>query len=274
MLAKLSKDDSDKYRTFWSEFGSVLKEGLAEDNANQSKIAGLLRFNSTHSAELDQDRSLGDYIESAAEDQEHIYYLLAESASAGRASPHLEAFSERDIEVLLLSDRLDEWAMQYLPEFEGKSFKDIGRGEVDLGGSGDSKPLEPDLDKDQKHFLKRVKRGLRDRVDEVRSSSRLRESAACIVLKEQDVGYQMQELLKATGQEVQSQPPILEINLSHPLILRMQQEQNDQKFDRYSALILDQATLAEGRQLDNPAAFVQELNTLLLELGAPAQDGS
>ena len=268
LLGKLSKDDSDKYATFWEQFGTTLKEGLAEDSSNREKIAGLLRFNSTQSDDVAPDRSLADYLDNAADDQESIYYLLADSALAARSSPHLEAFRERGIEVLLLSDRIDEWAMQFLDEYKGKSFRDIGRGELDLDEDDETKPVDPGEDKERKQLVKRIKRVLRERVDEVRVSTRLKESAACLVLNEHDLGHQMRELLKASGQQAPASLPNLEINPSHPLIGRLAAEADDDRFALLSTVILDQAMLAEGRQLDDPAAFVRRVNELLLDADA------
>jgi molecular chaperone HtpG len=264
MLAKLAADDPEKYRTFWEQFGFVLKEGLAEDPSNRDKIAALLRFNTTKSDGSQPDRSLADYVEDAGDEQDVIYYLIAESAAAARSSPHLEAFRERGIEVLLLWDRLDEWAMQFLTEYEGKALKDVGRGQIDLGDAGADASVQAEPDKEQKDVLKRVKRALRDQVDEVRLSKRLKESAACIVLGEADVGYQMRELLKAAGQEPPAAKPSLELNWSHPLIKRLAGESDEANFQRLAALVLDQAILAEGRQLEDPAAFVKRMNELLV----------
>ena len=268
LLGKLSKDDSDKYATFWEQFGTTLKEGLAEDSSNREKIAALLRFNSTQSDDVAPDRSLADYLDNAADDQESIYYLLADSALAARSSPHLEAFRERGIEVLLLSDRIDEWAMQFLDEYKGKSFRDIGRGELDLDEDDETKPVDPGEDKERNQLVKRIKRVLRERVDEVRVSTRLKESAACLVLNEHDLGHQMRELLKASGQDAPASLPNLEINPSHPLIGRLAAEADDDRFALLSTVILDQAMLAEGRQLDDPAAFVRRVNELLLDADA------
>ena len=265
LLGKLSNDDAAKYATFWEQFGTTLKEGLAEDAANRDKIAGLLRFNTTQSEDVAPDRSLADYLENAADDRESIYYLLADSPLAARSNPHLEAFRERGIEVLLLSDRIDEWAMQFLDEYQGKSFRNIGRGELDLEDGDEAKPVDPGEDKERKQLVKRIKRVLRERVDEVRVSTRLKESAACLVLNEQDLGYQMRELLKASGQDAPVSLPNLEINPSHPLIGKLSAEADDDRFARLSTVILEAAMLAEGRQLDDPAAFVSRVNELLLE---------
>ena len=272
MLDKLARADGDKYKTFWREFGATLKEGLAEDSGNREKLAELLRFNSTRSEDLDQDRSLDGYIDAADDGQNTIYYLTAESSVSARNSPHLESLREREIEVLLLSDRIDEWVMQHLPEYKGKSFRDIARGDLDLIGKADAE-TKTQPSKEQKHFLKRVKRVLRDKVDEVRISYRLKESAACLVLGDQDLGYQMQKLLKATGSEAPESVPSLELNPSHPLVQRLEEEINEEKFDSLAVLLLEEAIIAEGRQLDEPAAFVKRLNQLLINSGdADTQD--
>jgi molecular chaperone HtpG len=271
MLEKLAGDDPAKYAIFWKEFGAALKEGVADERSTQEKIAGLLRFNTTRSEGVQQDRSLADYIESAVPDQAHIYYLLAESATAARSSPHLEAFREGGIEVLLLSERVDAWAVQHLTEFSGKEFKDVVRGELDLP-AGQEANIEAEPSKDDKQLLKRIKRALRDQVKEVRASRRLKESAACIVLDDDDVGHQMRELLKAAGHDTPPSVPNLEVNLSHPLVKRLAAEGDDGRFDRLASLTLDQAILAEGRQLEDPASFVKRLNEILSEFADGAHD--
>jgi molecular chaperone HtpG len=263
MLEKLAKDSAEKYRTFWNEFGFVLKEGLVEDPTNREKIASLLRFNSTRSEGLEQDRGLDRYVEEASDGQSAIYYLIADTPTAARSSPHLEAFRARNVEVLLLADRLDEWAMQHLTEYKGKRLKDVSRGELDLGArAAERVSVEPS--KEQKHLLKRVKRALRERVKEVRLSDRLTESASCLVLDEEELGYQMRELLKAAGHEAPQSLPTLELNASHALIARLEREQDETRFEQLSLLVLEQAILAEGRQLDDPGAFVKRLNELLV----------
>ena len=267
MLEKLASDEPEKYATFWKEFGPVLKEGLAEDQAHQKKIAELLRFNTTRSDGTAHDRSLAQYVQDALAEQKFIYYLLAESATAARSSPHLEAFRDSGVEVLLLSDRLDAWAIQHLAEFGGKELKDVSRGDLELPAAIGAERLRTEASKDDKHLLKRIKRALRDRVQEVRQSSRLKESAACIVLDDQDIGHQMRELLKAAGHEVPPSVPHLEVNLGHPLLKRLAAERDDAKLERLAALVLDQAILAEGRQLDDPAGFVRRLNEILTEIG-------
>ena len=265
MLDRLARDDSDKYATFWREFGVAFKEGLAEDYGNREKIAALLRFNSTRSEGLEQDRSLDEYLDDAGDDRGAIYFLTAETPEAARSSPHLEALRERGIEVLLLADRIDEWVMQHLTEYKGKSFKDVSRGALDLGDEASETSIETEPTKEQKHLLKRIKRVLRDKVDEVRVSDRLKESAACLVLGEQDMGFQMRELLKATGQEPPETVPSLEINPNHPLISLLSDAGEEGRFGDLSWLLLEQATLVEGRPLENPADFVRRVNSLLLE---------
>jgi molecular chaperone HtpG len=265
MLARLAGQEPEKYATFWSQFGPTLKEGLAEDAANRERIAELIRFRSTRSD--DEGRGLDDYLAAMTPGQDKIYYLIAESSATAASSPHLEAFRDRDIEVLLMSDRIDEWALQYLTEFKGKAFKDVSRGELDLPKSEQAPEIETKPDKEQKDLLKRLKRALRDQVEEVRASARLKESAACIVLGEQDLGYQMKELLKASGQALPEAKPNLEVNLGHPLLRRLGAEQDQAKFEKFASLVFDQAVLAEGRPLADPAKFVKRLNELLFEAG-------
>ncbi len=271
MLERLAREAPEKYATYWKEFGVAFKEGLAEDAGNQEKIAALLRFNSTASDELEQDRSLDDYLEAAGEEQDAIYFLIADTPEAARNSPHLEALRERGLEVLLLSDRIDEWVMQYLTEYKGKSFRDVTRGELDLGSDESEKKVEAELTKEQKALLKRIKRVLRDKVDEVRVSDRLKESAACLVIGEQDMGFQMRELLRATGQEPPETVPSLEVNLDHPIVGMMTETGEEERFEDLSWLLLEQATLVEGRPLDQPAAFVRRVNSLLLGAGPDSE---
>lgn len=271
LLERLAREEPEKYATYWQEFGVAFKEGLAEDAGNQEKIAALLRFNSTASDDLEQDRSLDDYLEAAGEDQDAIYYLIADTPEAARNSPHLEALRERGLEVLLLSDRIDEWVMQYLTEYKGKSFRDVARGELDLGRDESEKKVEAELTKEQKALLKRIKRVLRDKVDEVRVSDRLKESAACLVIGEQDMGFQMRELLKATGQEPPETVPSLEVNLDHPIVGMMTETGEEERFEDLSWLLLEQATLVDGRPLDQPAAFVRRVNSLLLGAGPDSE---
>jgi molecular chaperone HtpG len=273
MLERLAEESPEKYATFWKEFGQLMKEGIVEDASNRDKLAKLLRFNSTRSAGAEQDRSLKDYLADAKPEQKAIYFLVAESATAARSSPHLETFRERGIEVLLLSDRLDEWVMQHLTEHQGKPFKDVRRGALDPTELGGDQPAETAGksadDKDSKALLKRVKRALRERVEEVRVGARLKQSAACLVLSEHDLGYQMRELLAAAGHKPPPSVPSLELNVAHPLVRRLDAETDDARFDRLALLLFEQAVLAEGRQLEDPAAFVTRLNELLTELSPP-----
>jgi molecular chaperone HtpG len=269
MLERLAADEPGKYPVFWRTFGVLLKEGVVEDHANRERLAKLLRFNTTRSTSAEQDRSLGDYVAAAKPEQKAIYYLIADSAVAARSSPHLEAFSEGGVEVLLLSDRLDEWVMQHLTEFEGRQFKDVKRGSLAAADVGASAATIAAAD-EHKPLLKRVKRALRDRVGEVRLGERLKQSAACLVLAEHDLGYQMRELLKAAGHETPATVPNLELNPNHPLVQRLDKETDDRRFDRLALIIFEQAALAEGLRLEDPVAFVQRLNELLVELGAPA----
>ena len=203
--------------------------------------------------------------------QETIYYLTGESPAAARGSPHLESLRERGIEVLLLSDRIDEWVMQHLTAFKGKTFKDVTRGDFEAKEGADSEPPQAELTKEQKQVLKRVKRVLRDKVDEVRMSARLKESAACLVLGEQDLGYQMRELLKAAGHDAPDTAPSLELNPGHPLVGRLLAEGDDARFEDLSWLLLEQATLIEGQPLEDPASFVRRVNALILD-AQPAAD--
>ena len=270
MLERLADEHPDKYAAFWSEFGALIKEGLVEDAANRDRLAKLLRFNTTRSSGSDQDRSLQQYLADAKPEQKNVYFLIGESATAARSSPHLETFRERGVEVLLLSDRLDEWVMQHLTEHEGKMLKDVRRGALDPAELGAEPAQKPEADNEQKQLLKRVKRVLRERVDEVRVGGRLRESAACLVLNEHDLGYQMRELLQAAGHAPPPSIPSLELNPEHALVRRLEHESDDGRFERLSILLFEQAVLAEGRQLDDPAAFVKRLNEILTELGPKA----
>jgi molecular chaperone HtpG len=267
MLERLA-EDSTKYATFWGEFGALLKEGLIEDVANRDRLAKLIRFSTTKTASDERSRSLEQYLGDAKADQEAIYFLVAESPTAARNSPHLEAFKERGIEVLLLTDRLDEWVMQHLTEHGGKPFKDVRRGVLDLKAAGGAEPKVEPQDREQQALLKRVKQVLRERIDEVRVGGRLRQSAACLVLREHDLGYQMRELLSAAGHKPPAAIPSLELNLAHALVRRLDAESDPARFERLALLLFEQAVLAEGRQLDDPAAFVARLNELLVDLGA------
>jgi len=262
-------EDGEKYAKFWREFGTLVKEGLVEDPLNRERLVKLLRFNTTRSTGAEQNRSLKDYLAEAKPEQSAIYFLIAESPTSARSSPHLEAFKERGIEVLLLTDRLDEWVMQHLTAHEGKTFKDVRRGALDLPAESADKSAPEQ--REQKQLMKRVKQVLRERVDEVRIGERLRQSAACLVLGEHDLGYQMREMLTAAGHEAPAIVPSIELNPNHALVRRLDRENDPARFERLALLVFDQAVLAEGRQLEDPAAFVTRLNELLADL-APAAD--
>jgi molecular chaperone HtpG len=264
LLEKMAKEDSEKYAQFWSAFGTVLKEGIVEDPGNREKIAGLLRFNSTFSDESFADRSLSDYIGGNSDSDDPIYYLTADSLTAARNSPHLESLRDRGVEVLLMAERIDEWVMQHLTEYQGKSFRDVSRGELDLQSDDEEASVQAEPSKDEKQLLKKIKRSLRDKIDSVRISDRLRESAACLVFKENEMGFQMRELLKQAGHEAPEDLPSLEINRNHPLIVRLERESDDEQVDLLASGVLEQATLIEGQALDDPAAFVKSVNRLIL----------
>ena len=248
MLERLA-EDAEKYAKFWGEFGALLKEGLVEDFANRDRLAKLMRFSTTKTTGSEQARSLKDYLSDAKPEQQAIYYLIAESPTAARNNPHLEAFKERGIEVLLLTDRLDEWVMQHLTEYDGKPCKDVRRGALDLPATdGAENKAKPD-DRERQALLKRVKQVLRERVDEVRVGGRLRQSAACLVLNEHDLGYQMRELLAAAGHQAPAAIPSLELNPEHALVQRLDRETDPGRFER-----LVVAVVRAGRARRRPAA--------------------
>ncbi len=268
MLAKLAKSEPEKYATFWKEFGQVMKEGPAEDFANREKIAKLLRFASTHTDTAEQTQSLEDYVARMKEGQEKIYYIAAENFNTAKSSPHLEVFRKKGIEVLLLSDRVDEWLMSHLAEFDGKSLQDIGKGELDLGklDSEEEKQAQEKVAEALKPLLERAKAALENQVAEVRITHRLTDSPACVVVGDHDMGAQMRRILEAAGQKVPESKPIFELNPEHPLVKKLEQESSDERFGDLAHILFDQANLAEGAQLQDPAAYVQRLNKLLLEL--------
>jgi molecular chaperone HtpG len=270
MLAKIAKDEPEKYATFWKEFGAVLKEGVAQDAANRPALLQLLRFASTHEAGNEPSVSLAQYVERMKPGQDRIYYIIAESVAAARASPYIERLTQRGLEVLLLSERVDEWVMGQIDAFEGKRFKDAARGDLELGtleSEADRKRLDEDL-KESKGLLKRVKDAIGDRVLEVRVSTRLADSPACLVLGEHDLGVGMRRILAAAGQKVPESKPVLELNVGHPLVKHLDAMADMEQFKELSLLLYEQAELAEGSQLGNPAEFVQRLNRLLVELTA------
>ncbi len=266
-LAKIAKKQPDDYAKFWTEFGQVLKEGPAEDFSNKEKIAELLRFTTTHTDKEDQDQSLADYVARMKEGQESIYYVVADSFNTAKNSPHLEGFRKRELEVLLLSDRVDDWLMNHLQEFDGKSFKDVARGELDSDSLSDSEKAEQEkLVKESADICERLSKILSEKVEEVRPTARLTESPACLVVGEHDMGAQMKRIMEAAGQAVPETKPILEFNPSHPLIGILDKESDEERFDELAQVVFDQATLAEGGQLDDPATYVQRLNRLIINM--------
>lgn len=269
MLAKLAKNDAEKYAAFWSEFGQVIKEGPAEDFANKDKIAGLLRFATTHSDTQTQDQSLAAYVERMQDGQDKIYYVVAENFNTARRSPQLEIFRKRGIEVLLLTDRVDDWLMNHLQEFDGKQLQDVARGRLDLDDvDEDEKKAREAAEKESEGLIERVKAVLAEDVEDVRATHRLTESPACLVVGEQDMGAQMRRIMEAAGQPVPESKPILEINATHPLLERLDAEADEDRFADLTRILFDQAHLAEGGQLDDPAAYVERLNKLLLQMSA------
>jgi len=270
MLEKLAKNEPEQYKGFWKNFGQVLKEGPAEDFANKEKIAGLLRFASTQGEEGEQVVSLAEYLARAKEGQDKIYYLTGETYAQVKNSPHLEVFRKKGIEVLLLTDRIDEWLMSYLNEFDGKSFVDVARGDLDLGNldSEEDKKAAEEVAKSKEGLVERLKTALGDAVSEVRVSHRLTDSPAILAIGEQDLGLQMRQILEASGQKVPDSKPIFEFNPSHPLIEKLDAEPDEDRFGDLSHILLDQAALAAGDSLKDPAAYVRRLNKLLVELSA------
>src|SRR5579883_1828753 len=271
MLARLAKDEPEKYTSFWKEFGAVLKEGLVQDPANRPALLQLLRFASTHESGNEPAVSLAQYVQRMKPGQDKIYYIIAESPAAARASPYIERLKERGLEVLLLAERIDEWVMGQIDDFEGKKLKDAARGDLDLGAletEEDKKQHDEEL-KESKGLLKRVKDAVGDRVLEVRVSTRLTDSPACLVLAEHDLGAGMRKILAAAGQKLPESKPILEINVGHPLVRHLDGLRDEARFKELSLLLCEQAELAEGGQLGNPAEFVQRLNRLLVDLAAP-----
>ncbi|PHN58933.1 heat-shock protein Hsp90 [Pseudomonas sp. ICMP 8385] len=268
MLEKLAKNEPEQYKGFWKNFGQVMKEGPAEDFANKEKIAGLLRFASTQGEDGEQVVSLAEYLARAKEGQDKIYYLTGETYAQVKNSPHLEVFRKKGIEVLLLTDRIDEWLMSYLNEFDGKSFVDVARGDLDLGNldSEEDKKAAEEVAKSKEGLVERIKTALGDAVSEVRVSHRLTDSPAILAIGEQDLGMQMRQILEASGQKVPDSKPIFEFNPAHPLIEKLDGEQSEERFGDLSHILFDQAALAAGDSLKDPAAYVRRLNKLLVEL--------
>jgi molecular chaperone HtpG len=266
MLDDLAENDKEKYAKFWDAFGSVLKEGVGEDFANKEKIAGLIRFASTLANTADQTVSLADYIARMKEGQEKIYFVTADTFNAAKNSPHLEIFRKKGIEVLLLSDRVDEWVVGHLTEFAGKHLQSVAKGGLDLGqleDEAEKKEAEKAAD-EYKELLEKVKSALGEKVKDVRVTYRLTDSPSCLVSDEHDPSGNLARLMKAAGQPAPNAKPILEINPHHPAVMRLKYEES--RFDDWAALLFEQALLAEGGQLDDPAGFVKRINDLMMAL--------
>jgi len=272
MLAKMMADESNDYAQFWRDFGPVIKEGLVEDPANKDKLAKLLRFATTRGDGAAQEQSLDDYISRVQEGQDRIYYLLADNYATAAASPHLEQLREKDIEVLLLTDRIDPWLVDGLGEYDGRPLADVGREGLALP-DGDGAITQDVVNEEHKPLLKKIKRVLKDRVEAVNVSRRLVESPACVVAGEGDLNPSLKRMLEASGQALPETKPILEVNIEHPLLNRLSGEADEKRFDALAHIVLDHALLAEGTQLENPAEYVSRMNQLLLELDSAPDAG-
>jgi molecular chaperone HtpG len=268
LLEDLASKEADKYTTFWKQFGRVLKEGVVEDTANRDRIAKLLRFSSTHQETEEQTVSLTDYVGRMKEKQTAIYFITADGFAAARNSPHLEIFRKLGVEVLLLHDRIDEWVVSSLTEFDGKPLQSIAKGGLDLSALGDESAKNEEEQQAEAHkgIVERMQKALSDRASAVRVTHRLTDSPACLVSEEHGMSTNLERMLKAAGQNVPTSKPVLEINPSHPLVRRLGDETDESRFSDWSRILFDQATLAEGGQLEDPAAFVKRLNELMLTL--------
>jgi len=268
LLEKMAKNDAEKYQGFWNEFGKVIKEGPGEDFDNKEQIAKLLRFSSTHDDKEKQAVTLEDYVSRMKPEQEEIYYITADSFTGAKSSPHLEVFRKKGIEVLLLSDRVDEWLTNGLQVFDGKKLQSVAKGELDLSKfeSEEDKKEQEKAEKEAGNVIKHLKEVLGENVEDVRVSHRLTSSPSCIVLSEQDMALYMQNLMKQAGHDMPTSKPVLEINPTHPLIERMEGETDDEQFADWADILFDQALLAEGAQLEDPAGFVSKLNKLMLKM--------
>lgn len=266
LLEDMARNDPDKYRRFWQAFGRVLKEGPVEDYGNRERIAGLLRFSSTHGEGEGEAVSLADYLARMKPEQEAIYYITADSLAAAASSPHLEVFRQKDIEVLLLHDRVDEWMLSGLSEFEGKPLRSVAKGELDLGelGAEEEKAAQDETAARLEPLAERLQQCLGERVKAVRISQRLTDSPVCLVVEEEDMALNLRKILEAAGQQPPTSQPILEINPRHALVRDLEQVTDEQRLADWAQLLFDQALLSEGGQLENPAAFVQRMNKLLL----------
>ena len=268
LLEDMAKKEPDKYAKCWTEFGRVLKEGVVEDTANRERIARLLRFSSTLADQETPDVTLADYISRMKPEQDKIYYVTADSFAAAKNSPHLEIFRKKGIEVLLLHDRIDEWVVMHLTEFDKKALQSVAKGALDLGKLEDKeeKQQQEMTAAEFKELIEKMKKALGDQVKDVRITHRLTNSPACLVADEYGLGANLERLLKATGQKAPASKPILEINPAHPIVTRLNAETDAKRFDDWTRILHDQALLAEGGELEDPGSFVTRLNGLLLEL--------
>lgn len=266
LLEQLAQDEPDKYRGFWGEFGRALKEGIVEDAANRERLAKLLRFASTHKDSPDQEVSLSDYVARMKPGQDKIYYITAEGFAAAQHSPHLEIMRNKGIEVLLMYEPIDEWVTGHLESFEGKALHGVAKGELDLGelGGKEEKAQRRHAEESYRPLVERLKTVLGDQVKEVRISHRLTRSPSCLVVEEGDMAVSLQKMLKAAGHKVPGLHPILEVNPDHPLVLRLKNSGDDPRLADWAQLLFEQALLSEGGQLEDPAAFVQRMNELLV----------
>ena len=264
-LESMAKDQPEEYTSFWKTFGQVMKEGPIEDFSNKERVAKLLRFSTTETNSEDQTASLEDYVGRMKEGQEKIYYITAETFAAAKNSPHLEVFRKKGIEVLLLSDRIDEWLVSHMTEFDGKSLQSVARGDLDLGKIGDDEEEKTteEANEEFKEVIERVKKSLGDRISDARMSQRLTDSPSCLVLNEQDMSAQMQQILEAAGQYAPKAQPVLELNSEHRLVEKLKEIKEDDSFNDWVSLLFEQAQLAAGNQLEDPAGFVMRVNRLL-----------
>jgi molecular chaperone HtpG len=266
LFEDLAKNEPDKYRTFWKEFGQVLKEGVIDDFKNKDRLAKLLRFSSTVSDA--QEVSLDDYVGRMKEGQDKIYYITGDSLSAAKNSPHLEIFNKKGVEVLLLGDRIDSWLTEHLTEYEGKHLQSIARGDLDLGKLEDEQEKQEleSVGKDFEDLVGKLKKALENKVSDVRLSHRLTESPACLVSEAYGMSRTMERILKEAGQHFPSSKPVFEINPGHALIAKLNGESDEARFADLAQILFDQAVLSEGGQVEDPAAFVHKLNKLLQQV--------
>ena len=274
LLEELAEKEPEKYADFWREFGRVIKEGIGEDHGNQERIGKLLRFASTHRDSADQSVSLADYIARMKEGQEKIYYVTADSFAAARNSPHLEVFRKKGIEVLLLHDRVDEWVVAHLTSFDGKWLQSVTKGDLDLGSLADSEEdakQKEETEANLKPLVERIGKALGAKAKEVRLTHRLVDSPACLVTEQDGISANLERVLRAAGQAIPNVPLVLEINPEHPIVMRLRDETDEARFKDWSHILFDQAMLAEGGQLEDPAEFVKRLNELMLAMAGEAK---